>query len=95
MQCFQILNDAVFRRCFEKNIDLNVFDALVLTRHISDVFGNKFNQNCSNSFKNCDKSIISLSGLFETQKHLVKHRTFCLTMQCFERRISIFNDAIF
>ena len=26
MQCFQILNDAIFRRCFEKNIDLNVFD---------------------------------------------------------------------
>ena len=26
MQCFQILNDAIFRRCSEKNIDLDVFD---------------------------------------------------------------------
>ena len=28
-------------------------------------------------------------------KHHLKHRTFCLTMRCFERCISIFNDAIF
>ena len=26
MQCFPILNDAIFRRFFKKNIDLDVFD---------------------------------------------------------------------
>ena len=26
MRCFPILNDAIFRRCSEKNIDLDVFD---------------------------------------------------------------------
>ena len=26
MQFFQIFNGAIFRRCFEKNIDLYVFD---------------------------------------------------------------------
>ena len=44
MQCFSILNDAIFSRCFWKNIDLNVLDNvwkiqnIMLTMHISDIF---------------------------------------------------------
>ena len=48
---------------FKKNIDLDVFDDvwknwnIVLTMHISDVFGDSFKQieNCSKSFEICDK----------------------------------------
>ena len=40
---------------------------IVLTMHISDVFGNTFkrNENCSNYFEICDKLLVSLSGLSE------------------------------
>ena len=35
------------------------------------------------------------SRAFWNLKHRVKHRTFCLTMRCFERCFSFFNDAMF
>ena len=76
MRCFQIINDAIFRRCFEENIDLDVLTMfkqswnIVLTMHISDVFGNNFKliENCSKSFEICDKLLVSLSWLSETEK---------------------------
>ena len=48
MQCFQILNEAIFRRCFEKTLTsmfLTMFEKnwnIVLTMHLSNVFGNHF-----------------------------------------------------
>ena len=66
MRCFPILNDVIFRRCLKKNIDLDVcfkkYQNIVLTMHISDVFGKKYFKQieiCNNPMKfatNCDKS---------------------------------------
>ena len=60
-----LLNDAMFQRCFEKNIDLDVFDDvykkkknIVLTMHISDVFGKKYFKQIeiyNKSYEICDK----------------------------------------
>ena len=45
MRCFPILNDAIFGRCFQKNIDVDVFDdVLKNTKHRENDASNDVNR---------------------------------------------------
>ena len=70
MRCFQILNDVIFRRFFEKKNSMffkmfEKFSNIVLTMHINDVFGNT-------SFSVSESQLRETNNLSQISKDLLQ-----------------------